>query len=234
MRKVIVGDIHGCREEVLELLGSVRADWKKDMLIQMGDMVDRGPDPCGVLNVFREFKEEMGERCVLVRGNHEQILMECTRDPEQKDLWSLNGGSKTIRSCWEWGQKLDEWAAWLEEHTVLWYQDEEIFCAHAGARSGRGEENDPEILLWDREAILNNTYGDRLLIVGHTPLSVAAYMDGSGGPVEPLTDGMVRPLPARGMICIDTGCVFGGKLTAMVIEDGRFLLRSVKSKGRRA
>ena len=36
------------------------------------------------------------------------------------------------------------------------------------------------------------------------------------------------------MICIDTGCVFGGKLTAMVIEDGRFLLRSVKSKGRRA
>ena len=61
MRKVIVGDIHGCREEVLELLGSVRADWKKDMLIQMGDMVDRGPDPCGVLNVFREFKEEMGE-----------------------------------------------------------------------------------------------------------------------------------------------------------------------------
>ena len=103
MRKVIVGDIHGCREEVLELLGSVRADWKKDMLIQMGDMVDRGPDPCGVLNVFREFKEEMGERCVLIRGNHEQILMECTRDPEQKDLWSLNGGSKTIRSCWEWG-----------------------------------------------------------------------------------------------------------------------------------
>ena len=92
MRKVIVGDIHGCREEVLELLGSVRADWKKDMLIQMGDMVDRGPDPCGVLNVFREFKEEMGERCVLIRGNHEQILMECTRDPEQKDLWSLNGG----------------------------------------------------------------------------------------------------------------------------------------------
>ena len=42
---------------------------------------------------------------------------------------------------------------------MLWYQDEEIFCAHAGARSGRGEENDPEILLWDREAILNNTYG---------------------------------------------------------------------------
>ena len=45
MRKVIVGDIHGCREEVLELLGSVRADWKKDMLIQMGDMVDRGRTP---------------------------------------------------------------------------------------------------------------------------------------------------------------------------------------------
>ncbi len=233
MRKVIVGDIHGCLRELKLLWEKAKINTKKDMVIQLGDMIDRGPDPCGVLEFFRERKEEMGDRLVLVRGNHEEILLEAVRDPELMELWSANGGMETVRSLKERGMKPADWVSWLEEETVLYYQDEKILCAHAGVDHEIGAENSEDVLLWDRSQLLENRYGGSLAVVGHTPLSVAAYMDGTGGPARALPDGRLRHLPKSGMICLDTGCVFGGKLTAMSIVGGNFILHSEPGPGRR-
>ena len=231
MRRLIIGDIHGCLDELQELVRKIKLDEERDELIQLGDMIDRGPDPCGVLEFFRDLKRRMGDRCVLVRGNHEQILLEAVRDPELMDLWSANGGMETVRSMEERGLKPEDWVSWLTEETVLFYQTDGFLCAHAGVEHEKGEENSEDTLLWDRNQLLENRYGGSLAIVGHTPLSVAAYMDGTGGPARALPDGRLRPLPKRGMICLDTGCVFGGKLSAMSVRGGFYTLHSVGRGG---
>src|SRR4051794_14053788 len=52
-RHIIIGDIHGCYKELLELLAHVGAT-DEDILVSVGDLVDRGPDSPAVLNFFRE------------------------------------------------------------------------------------------------------------------------------------------------------------------------------------
>ena len=88
------------------------------------------------------------------------------------------------------------------------------------------EENDPFLLMHDHEAVLRNEYAGPLTVTGHIALEEAAWFPGNGEPVQPLTAGTRYPLPERGVLCLDTGCGKGGKLTAMVLrEDGFELLQ---------
>src|SRR6476646_4599770 len=68
-RTVIVGDVHGCRRE-LELLLEAVGFAGGDRLVFVGDLIARGPDSLGVLDVAR------GEGAIVVRGNHEQKLLD--------------------------------------------------------------------------------------------------------------------------------------------------------------
>lgn len=69
MRTIVVGDVHGCRVELEELLDRV-AFASGDRLVFVGDLVARGPDSLGVLDVARR------TGAVIVRGNHEQKLLD--------------------------------------------------------------------------------------------------------------------------------------------------------------
>jgi serine/threonine protein phosphatase 1 len=86
------------------------------------------------------------------------------------------------------------------------------------------EKNTVETLIWGRDT----DYEGKLLLTGHTPYKVPLYFCGSS-PVGEITEGMWGRLPARGMIALDTGCVFGNRLTGMVIEGDRFKVESVES-----
>ena len=76
MKTVIVADIHGCYKELLALLEKLDFCREEDTLISLGDIIDRGPQPYEVFDYFRMLKMSMKERCVLVRGNHEQMLLD--------------------------------------------------------------------------------------------------------------------------------------------------------------
>src|SRR5580693_7233947 len=67
-RTVIVGDVHGCRRELEQILERV-AFGAGDRLISVGDLVARGPDSLGVLDIVRR------TGAIVVRGNHEQKLI---------------------------------------------------------------------------------------------------------------------------------------------------------------
>src|SRR4051812_39033637 len=68
-RTVVIGDVHGCRNEVDALLDQIQAT-ESDRIFFVGDLLSRGPDPLGVLEIFRE------TRARAVRGNHEQVILE--------------------------------------------------------------------------------------------------------------------------------------------------------------
>jgi hypothetical protein len=85
-RLMFVGDIHGCKEELQALLEKVRFDPKKDHLVATGDMIARGPDSLGTVDLLRE----IGASCV--RGNHEDRILLLANDLNST-LLRHNGGS---------------------------------------------------------------------------------------------------------------------------------------------
>jgi serine/threonine protein phosphatase 1 len=88
----VIGDIHGR----LDMLEALLFHWnpEKEQLIVLGDAIDRGSNPAGVLNRLRQ------EGALLLRGNHEQMLLDWLANPNQKEtsFYFKNGGKATIAS----------------------------------------------------------------------------------------------------------------------------------------
>ena len=94
-RDFVVGDLHGCRNTLEKLLNRVRFDASRDRLMSVGDLIDRGPDSMGCLDLLEE------PWFFPVRGNHEQMMLEFFAPSldlggrvswEEKHDFLLNGG----------------------------------------------------------------------------------------------------------------------------------------------
>lgn len=228
MRTIIIGDIHGCSEPLLELLDKLQPDPAKDRLILLGDLFDRGPDSWGVLQIVKQLAGEFGDRFVLLRGNHEDYLIQSKLTFGQKRVWNRVGRGTTVWSFKQHGEKMEDCAQWIAEHSQLYYKGDGFYCVHAGLMVDPPEANDEYTLMHDHGVVLRNTYSGPLAITGHIALGVAVYFAGDGESEEELPENEWRELPAAGIICIDTGCGKGGVLTGMIIEDGKFILYGVE------
>lgn len=226
MRTIIIGDIHGCYRELTKLLEKVEFNKKEDRLISLGDLMDRGEQSYEVFDLFRQLKAEMGERCIIIRGNHEDMMMNSTLWSGAA-LWKSNGGNKTIRSFYKHKTYVHHHVAWFKKNTVLTYEEENFQCCHAGLDSEEIAGNLPEVLMWDRTRIDQNDYYGKLTIIGHTPVENAAWCAGDKKTIKVLPERKWMKLPETGLICLDTGCVFGYKLSAMVIDGTEYRLDSV-------
>jgi hypothetical protein len=216
-RTVIVGDVHGCTGELEDLLERVRFDEAKDRLVLVGDLIVRGPDPHGTLALTKR----LGAR--VVRGNHEEKLLSWRRG--RKELGPDHARVASTLTEDEW-RMLEATPLWLElpEHGAR--------VVHAGVVPGMALEQMPaEALLrmrtidargrWSDEADAGRPWG-------------ALYE----GPPHVVFGHWARPEPqlhawATGL---DTACVYGGRLTALVLDAGepvprgeqvRSLLKSV-------
>lgn len=89
------------------------------------------------------------------------------------------------------------------------------------------EANDVTTLIHDHNVVLQNKYAGLLTVVGHIAIDIPTWFKGDSETKVLLQPGEWLPLPERGVICIDTGCGKGGRLTAMVIEGDRYRLESV-------
>lgn len=69
-RTIIIGDVHGMRQELEQLIANVDVA-RDDHVVSVGDLMDKGPDCAGAVRVLRELREA-GIRVTLVRGNHEE------------------------------------------------------------------------------------------------------------------------------------------------------------------
>ncbi len=189
-----VGDIHGRSDLVDRLIQAIRADLSasrvtRKVVIFLGDHIDRGLDPKGVLNQLCNLEADPGLEVHFVRGNHEDRMEAFMVDPSGGPAWCNHGGRETLAS---YGVDVrltrggpDEWAeaarnlveALPDVHRQLLDQQEtcvsigDYFFCHAGARPGVAlEAQDPHDLMWMRHQFLDHPEPfDKVVVHGHTP-----------------------------------------------------------------
>jgi serine/threonine protein phosphatase 1 len=210
-----IGDIHGMREPLENLLERLPLE-PADHLVFIGDYVDRGPDPKGVVDLLVGLRERM--RCTFLIGNHEAMFLAYLGWDGPwyfgAEAFLRNGGDTTLAS---YGCGPDERPKLSAEHErffrdlALFHAEAPYLFVHAGlsrdalqlsdARYALAREK-PRDLLWQRStAELPHSLGVTV-IYGHTPMP----------------DMQVRwNLPYS--IGIDTGAVYGGNLTAIRLPD---------------
>jgi serine/threonine protein phosphatase 1 len=96
MEKIFaVGDIHGCFVHLQDLLGKIPIG-KNDILLFLGDYIDRGPDSYEVVETLCRLKKGSA-KVICLKGNHEQMYLDYL-EGKDRDLFLSNGGRQTLRS----------------------------------------------------------------------------------------------------------------------------------------
>ena len=226
MRNIIIGDIHGCSQAFHALLKKVKLVGD-DRLILLGDLFDRGPDSFEVFRTVRQLAGTMEEDFVLLRGNHEDYLLNPKLTLMQRFVWERVGRGTTVASFKAHGDRMENTIPWLDQRCQMYYQGDGFQCVHAGVLVDPIEANDPQTMIHDHNVVKKNRYAGPLTITGHIALQEPTYFAGDEKTTETLAYGESLPLPETGVICIDTGCGKGGRLTAMIIKDKEYHLESV-------
>jgi protein phosphatase len=219
----VIGDVHGCRDELillLERLGYAVAGEPAAAgapvyrhpagrkAVFLGDLVDRGPDTPGVLRTVMAMVEAGTALCV--PGNHDTKLMRKLRG---RNVQVTHGLAESLaqleREPDAFRQEVAEWIDDLVSHYVL--DDGWLVVAHAGMKAsmqGRGSARVRDFALYGETTGETDEFGlpvrynwaaeyrgQAMVVYGHTPVPEPEWLNNT--------------------LCIDTGCVFGGRLTAL-------------------
>ena len=231
-RTIFVGDAHGCLDELRRLLYLCDWDPGRDRLVLLGDLVDRGPDPAGTVRFA--MRELVPSGAVVLQGNHEEKLC---RWRLRQDQARLDGRPNRMRPPSpsrraEWESLSEDEVSWLRSLPSVWRAPagdpaEGWIAVHAGLRPGIRPE------LQDADELCRN----RFLRADGVPIPLTEDLSDppDGVPWTSLWDGpesvvyghWVHSLeshrlssPREGVTCagLDTGCCFGGLLTAMILR----------------
>lgn len=214
-RVYAIGDIHGRADLLRVLLGKIQSDVATrapatDVLLFLGDYIDRGPDSPAVLDLVGHPPE--GFEAVRLLGNHESIMRDVLGgDREQLETWLSNGGDATLES---YGIASDDLARLgpavtgkipkahldLLDSLIDCHVEGDYFFAHAGVRPGVPlNAQTRESLVWVREIFLSSQddFG-KVIVHGHSIGRQVTF----------------RP----NRIGIDTGAYRYGVLSAVVLD----------------
>ena len=203
----VIGDIHGCLDMLKRLMEKIQWDPATDELIFVGDYIDRGPDPKGVVDYIVSLMSQSSKIQCLI-GNHEVIFLDYIKGKDRR-LFLMNGGMNTLESyAFHLVETEDDLLppAHKEFFASLKYVIElqDYYIVHAGFRPEVPlEEQDPDDLVWIRDPFIYSTYDfGKRVIFGHTPFYEPLVMDNKVG--------------------IDTGAVYGNRLTCLELPEFRF------------
>jgi serine/threonine protein phosphatase 1 len=187
----VIGDIHGCLKPLQRLLEKIELQLD-DELVFIGDYIDRGPQVREVV----DFLLGLPFRCVFLLGNHEKMLLDYL-DGKDDGLFLPNGGTATLRSYGgDAGGIPPAHLSFFRSLRPI-YETPDYLFVHAGIRPMVSlDKQELEDLVWIRQEFFQFIgHFPKPVVFGHTPLQ------------------RVLLLPDR--IGIDTGCVYGGKLTCL-------------------
>ncbi len=225
-RVLAIGDVHGMYEKLIKLMDKIRFNPDEDLLIFLGDYIDRGPDPGRCLQYIFALQQQYPDVVVCLMGNHEVMMSSYFMQKrgsynnlivDYAGSWLDNGGLETLK-------QLDEMDADTKEELLQWvmnlpvkYQYQDYFFCHAGV--------DPDVplavqnefdMLWRRQQWWEQYKGEETLVVGHTPVQKVMKLTGK----ERRTP---KPLfLTNHVIMCDTGAYMsGGKLSCVDVLAGK-------------
>jgi serine/threonine protein phosphatase 1 len=204
MKKIFaIGDIHGCLEQLQKLILSLDIDRQNDTLLFIGDYIDRGRAGREVVEYVIQLRQEF-RNVVFLLGNHEYMLLRYLEGIDE-DMYLYNGGRVTMADYHilpsdppkSRKEKIPAEHLHFFQTLLPCYETEEHIFVHAGLKPGLSPGEQPvHNLLWVRQEFIDSDYDfGKRVIFGHTPLS--------------------HPLISPNKIGIDTGAVYGGKLTCV-------------------
>lgn len=206
MNLFIVGDVHGCYYTFLEVL----QHWKptEELLLQVGDLVDRGRYAPETVQVALELSEKHPDRTVFLRGNHEAGLLRHYGPTGPYPSWLSWGGLSTEQQYRQHRDWLAPHLDWLAERPLFW-ENEHVLVSHAGLADTPNpmDEDNPDGILWRRGPLRNV---GKLQIIGHTPTTGTPEFDA-----------------ATNVLNIDTGACYGRGLSAVRISAAGQLLDTI-------
>ncbi|MDU9047419.1 MAG: metallophosphoesterase [Candidatus Electrothrix sp. Rat3] len=205
----IIGDIHGCLNTLQKLLKLVNKE--AETFVFLGDYIDRGPDSKDVVECILDFKKKR-RNVITLLGNHEIMLTNYLRGYDD-GTFIRAGGKETLLSYGinpkikpEKVAKLfpEKHISFFRELPLLWENKHGIYV-HAGLEPGvHITRQVSSYCLWARDEFIRSPYKfTKPVIFGHTVFR--------------------EPLVQENKIGIDTGAVYGGKLTALILPEKRFV-----------
>ncbi len=207
----VIGDIHGCLSELSCLVENLPLK-AADRIVFLGDYIDRGPESKGVVSYLITMAKSADYDTVFLKGNHEDMLLGYLGfDGRYGEMFLANGGQATLASYGMPPAAMSQVSAMARipaDHLEFFlrlqhYSVEGSFlCVHAGISPRKSLAAQTQIdMLWIRNEFISSSHELPYTVVfGHTPQR------------EVLFD-----LP--GKIGIDTGIVYGGKLTCIELEE---------------
>lgn len=208
---IIIGDVHGCADELARLLKIIQAG-PGDRLIQLGDLINKGPDSPGCIALARE------HRLTCLIGNHEDRLIRArnagTHPSALKPDDAITLAAITQAADWAWLAALSDWVSLDAEAAV---------CVHGGFLPGTDQpwSEQPRSITSQIQVLAP---GDRPGKRSDWPDS-PAWADFWTGPPTIYYGHTPRPepYPSPWALGLDTGCVYGGRLTALVLPEQRLV-----------
>ena len=187
----VIGDIHGCLRPLQRLLEKINPQ-AGDEVVFIGDYIDRGPESREVVDHVLS----LPFRCVFLMGNHEKMLLDYL-DGKDEGLFLANGGLETIKSYGGHVANIPQAHLRFFRDLRPMYETAHYLIVHAGIRPLVPlEKQSLEDLVWIRQECFQFIGRfPKPIVFGHTPLR--------------------QVLLAPDRIGIDTGCVYGGKLTCL-------------------
>ena len=206
-RTIAIGDVHGCAEEFAQLLELIDPR-EEDRVIQLGDLINRGPDSHSVIRIARQYKVEA------ILGNHEHRILTALREkrPELLKDYDLETIKQLNNEDWIYLENLPKFKYSGLSDTVF---------IHGGFLPGQ---------LWTNQSIEITTTIQVIAADGRPAKrsdapDAPAWADSWKGPPFVIYGHTPRPevYQLKDSIGIDTGCVYGGYLTAYIVEEKRLV-----------
>jgi len=202
-----IGDIHGCCDRLRALMDKIPIDMDTDRLLFIGDYVDRGPSSYEVVEYLVNLRRRF-PAVVFLRGNHEDMLLNYLSG-EDRLTFLMNGGRLTLEDYLNHARGTGNGPIPPEHRQFfdqlrLYHETDDYIFVHAGLQPKVPlEKQDPRDLVWIRQKFIYSDYDfGKRVIFGHTPFN--------------------EPFVAANKIGIDTGAVYGNRLTCVKLPEVEF------------
>jgi serine/threonine protein phosphatase 1 len=212
-----IGDVHGCAQQLADLHAMIASDLRdrptaSTLLLHIGDYVDRGPDTAGTIGMLADGSPIDGTEMVNLLGNHEHTMIEALSGERAAATdWLFAGGRPSLESYGidpdgprdVWTQRIPASHQAFLRGLPLMHREGGYAFVHGGVRPGAAlSQQARDDLLRLRQPFLYSEQDFGAVVVhGHTPVKT--------------------PVVKQNRIAIDTGAVFGGVLTCLVLEGDR-------------